>query len=144
MFNAYIQCLDQWEYYLLCNSIINTDVFHLSETIQNNPQIIAASDRSVSSSVRSYGWICSLPHDQQLATNHGPVFNSLPSSFCAEAYGLLSYLKFLYRISQFTHSPLPKETILYTDSASLIAKISEIKKWLYFFPNATMDPDWDI
>ena len=68
----------------------------------------------------------------------------MPSSFCAKAYGLLSYLQFLYRISQYTHSPLPKETILYTDSASLIAKISEIKKWPYFFPNATMDPDWDI
>ena len=46
--------------------------------------------------------------------------------------------------SQYTHSPLPKETILYTDSASVIAKIGEIKKWPYFLPNATMDPDWDV
>ena len=46
--------------------------------------------------------------------------------------------------SQYTHSPLPKETILYTDSASVIAKIGEIKKWPYFFPNTTMDPDWDV
>ena len=36
------------------------------------------------------------------------------------------------------------DTILYTDSASLIAKIGEIEKWPYFFPNATMDPDWDV
>ena len=91
-FDAYIQCLDQWEYYLLRDSTINTDVFRLSETIQNNPKIIAASDGSVSSSVRAYGWICSLPHGQRLATNHGPVFGSLPSSIHAEAYGLLSYL----------------------------------------------------
>ena len=68
----------------------------------------------------------------------------MPSSFRTKAYGLLSYLRFLYRISQYTHSPLPKETILYTDSASLIAKIGEIKTWPYFFPNATMDPDWDV
>ena len=137
-FDAYIQCLGQWEYYLLRNSTINTDMFRLSETIQNNPQIIAASDGSVSSSVRDYGWICSLPHRQQLATNHGPILGSLPSSFLAEAYGLLSYLQFLYHVSQYTHSPLPKETILYTDSASLIAKIGKIEKWPYFFPNATM------
>ena len=81
---------------------------------------------------------------QHLATNHGPVFGSSPSPFCAKAYGLLSYLRFLYRVSQYTHSPLPKETILYTDSASVIAKIGEIEKWPYFFPNPKMDPDWDV
>ena len=143
-FDAYIQRLDQWEYYLLHDSTINTDVFRLSETIQNNPQIIATSDRSVSSSVRAYGRICSLPHGQRLATNHGPVFGSSPSSVRAEAYGLLSYLQFLYRISQYTHSPLPIETILYTDSTSLIAKIGEIEQEPYFFPNTTMDPDCDV
>ena len=119
-------------------------MFRLSETIQNNPKIIAASDGSVSSSVRAYGWICSLHHGQRLATNHGPVSGSLPSSFHTKAYGLLSYLRFLYCVSQYTHSPLPKETIIYTDSTSLIAKLSEIKNWPYFFPNATMDPDWDV
>ena len=91
-FEAYLQHLDQWEYYLLHDSTINTDVFHLLETFQNNPQIIAASDGSVSSFVRAYGWICSLPHGQHLATNHGPVFSHLPSSFHTEVYGLLSYL----------------------------------------------------
>ena len=38
-------------------------------------------------------------HGQRLATNHGPVFGSSPSSFQAEVYGLLSYFHFLYRIS---------------------------------------------
>ena len=59
-------------------------------------------------------------------------------------YGLLSYLRFLYRVSQYTQSPLPKHNIIYTDSASLIEKLGEIRKWLYFFPNTTMDPDWDV
>ena len=75
------------------------------------------------------------PTSSVFATN-GPVFNSLPSSFCTEAYGRLSYLCILYHVSQHTHSPLPTET--------LIAKISEIEKWPYFPPNATMDPDWDV
>ena len=26
----------------------------------------------------------------------------------------------------------------------MIAKLDEISKWLYFFPNTTLDPDWDI
>ena len=143
-FSAYIERLDQWEYCLLCNTTINTDVFRLLDTIQNNPWIIAASNGSVTSSIGAYGWICSLPHGQRLATNHGPVFSSSPSSFRTEAYGLLSYHRFLYHVSQYTHSPLPMDTILYTDSASLIAKIGEIEKWPYFFPNATMDPDWDV
>ena len=95
-FDTYLQRLDQWEYHLLRDSTINTDVFHLSERFQTNPQIIAASDRSVSSSVGAYSWTCSLPHGQRLATNHGPVFSCLPSSFHAEVYGLLSYLRFLY------------------------------------------------
>ena len=119
-------------------------VFSLLETFQSNPRIIAASDGSVISSAGAYGWICSLPHSQRLATNHRPVFGSSPSSFRTEAYGLLSYLRFLYRVSHYTHSSLPIETIIYTNSASLIAKINEVEKWPYFFPNATMDPDWDV
>ena len=127
-FSVYIQHLDQWEYRLLRDSLITSNVFSLSETIQNNPQIIAASDGSVTSSVGTYGWICSLPHGQHLATNHGQVFGSSPSSFCAKAYGLLSYLRFLFCVSQYTHSRLPTETIIYTNSASLIKKNSEIEK----------------
>ena len=111
-FSVYIQQLDQWEYDLLHDSLIHTDVFSISETIQNNPQIIAASDGSVTSSVGAYGWICSLPHGQRFATNHGPVFGRSPSFFCTEAYGLLSYLRFLYCVSQYTHSSLPMETII--------------------------------
>ena len=143
-FDTYLQPLDQWEYHLLHDSTINTDVFCLSETFQTNPQIIAASDGSISSSVGAYGWTCSLPHGQHLATNHGPVFRHLPSSFHAEAYGLLSYLRFLYQVSQYTQSPLPKQNIIYTDYASLIAKLGEIKKWPFFFPNTTVDPDWEV
>ena len=111
-FHTYLQCLDQWEYYLLRDSTISTDVFRLLEPFQTNPQIISASDGSVSSSIRAYSWICSLPHGQHLATNHGPVFGHLPSSFRAEAYGLLFYLQFLYRVSQYTQSPQPKQTIV--------------------------------
>ena len=107
-------------------------------TVQNNPQIIAASDRSVTSSIGAYGWICSLPHGQRLATNRGPVFGSPPSSFHAKAYGFLSYLRFLYHVSKYTHSALPTETIIYNDSASLIAKISEFEKWPIFSPT----PQW--
>ena len=143
-FETYLQSLDQWEYQLLCNSTTKTDAFHLSETFQTNPKIIAASDGSISSSIGAYRWTCSLPHGQHLATNHRPVFGHFPSSFHAEAYGFLSYLRFLYQVSQYTQSPLPKQNIIYTDSASLIEKLGEIRKWPYFFPNTTMDPDWDI
>ena len=119
-------------------------MFCLSETFQTNPKIIAASDGSVSSSIRAYGWTCCLPHGQHLATNHRPIFGHCPSSFHAEAYGLLSYLRFLYRVIQYTQSPLPKQNIIYTDSAILIEKLGEIRKWLYFFPSTTMDSDWDV
>ena len=131
-FSIYTQQLDKWEYHLLRDSLITTDIFSLLETFQNNPRIIAASDGSFSSSFSIYGWICSLPHGQCLATNHGPVFGSSPSSFHDEAYGLLSYLRFLYHVSHYTHSSLPTETIIFTDSASLIAKINKIVKWPYF------------
>ena len=143
-FETYIQRLDQWEYQQLHHSTTNTDAFHLSETFQTNPKIIAASDGSVSSSIGAYRWTCSQPHGQHLATNHGPVFGRFPSSFLDEAYGLLSYLRFLYRVRQYTQAPLPKQNIIYTDSASLIEKLGEIRKWPYFFPNTTRDPDWDI
>ena len=47
-------------------------------------------------------------------------------------------------MSQYTHSSLPTETIIYTDSASLIAKNQRSQEMAVFFPNSTIDPDWDI
>ena len=78
-----------------------------------------------------------------ITTNHRPIFSRFPSSFHAQVYGLLSYLRFLYQVSQYTQSPLPKQNIIYTHSVSLIEKLGEIRKWPYFFRNTTMDPDWD-
>ena len=39
---------------------------------------------------------------------------------------------------------MPNQNIIYTDSASLIEKLGEIRKWPYFFPNTTLDLDCDV
>ena len=48
------------------------------------------------------------------------------------------------KLANTLNPPFAKQNFIYTDSASLIAKLREIRKWPYFFPSTTMDPDWDV
>ena len=69
----------------------------------------AASDGSVRlQSQGSFGWVLSTDQGIQVATGMGPARGPRPSSYRAKGYGLLSILRFLIRIAEFTgrtHEP---------------------------------------
>ena len=74
----------------------------------------------------------------------GSVRGLNPSSFRAEATGVLSALRFVTRFLEYHNLPQHKSYTHYTDSQSLLDRLNAIKKHDKYFANSTLEPDWDI
>jgi hypothetical protein len=80
----------------------------------------AASDGSVRFLTQgSFGWTLSTDQGIQAATSMGPARGPRPSSYRAKGYGLLSILRFLIFLSEYTGMTDPWEGTLVTDSQSV-------------------------
>eukprot|EP00957_Ditylum_brightwellii_P182972 13936648-Ditylum_brightwellii.AAC.2 len=54
----------------------------------------------------AFGWSIQDDNNTILAECAGPGVGSCQSSFCAEAYGILSGVQFIYHVSAFTNSSI--------------------------------------
>ncbi|KAI2507325.1 hypothetical protein MHU86_7161 [Fragilaria crotonensis] len=118
-FDLFINTLDPWETELLRQTILNVDPFSLC--LELTTGIRAVSDGSVIATHHgSFGWVLSSLNGERLAFGNGPVRGRIPHSFRAEAYGLLSLLRFLIRVKEFTGMHEPWVGVLATDSQSVL------------------------
>jgi hypothetical protein len=125
-FNAYIAALEPWEVDLLQMFSLTTDVFTVLGKIQEG--FMAACDGSVRHKTNaSFGWMISTNDGERLAYAYGPARGCRPSSYRAEAYGLLSILCFITRIQRYCHAPPPLNWnwTVTSDNQSLIEVIND-------------------
>jgi hypothetical protein len=81
----------------------------------------AVSDGSVlSTGEASYGWILSTHRGERVAEGMGPARGRIVHSYRAEACGILLFLRFLIRISNFTQMHDQWQGVLATDSQSVL------------------------
>ena len=108
-----------------------------------------ASDGSAPEEKGSFAWIISDNLGRRLARCKGPVQSQRISSYRAEAYGVLSVLRFLVRLRAF-HIPEDMHNrdfsihTLRCDNEGLTIKINRIKEYQKIYPNSTLDSEWDI
>jgi hypothetical protein len=118
-FDLFINTLDPWETELLRQITLTVDPY--SVCLALTPGFRAVSDGSVSRQHHgSFGWVVSSSGGERLAVGMGPVRGRRPHSFRAEAYGLLSLLRFLIRIKEFTGMHDAWDGVLATDSQSVL------------------------
>lgn len=118
-FHAFIETLEPWEIDLLRHTTLKVDPTTICEILSQG--LRAASDGSVRISTQgAYGWALCNAQGDKVATGMGPARGPRPSSYRAEAYGLLSILRFLIRIAEFTKQTTPWKGILATDSQSVL------------------------
>jgi hypothetical protein len=118
-FDLFIGTLEPWETELLQHVHLSVDPFSLC--LELTPGFRAVSDGSVTTQLHgSFGWIVSSLNGDRLATGMGPALGRSPHSFRAEAYGLLSFLRFLLRIKEYTGMHDPWMGILATDGQSVL------------------------
>jgi exonuclease III len=118
-FDLFIETLEPWETELLRHVTMSVDPFSLC--LDLTPGFRAVSDGSVTLKQHgSFGWVVSSMEGVRLATGNGPVRGRRPHSYRAEAYGILSFLRFLLRIKEFTGMHEPWQGLLATDSLGVL------------------------
>ena len=97
---------------------MHTDPNALCEALSHGLQ--TASDGSVRCETQgAFGWAFSTDQGVQVATGMCTVRGPRPTSYGAEAYGLLSTMRFLFRIAECTGMVDPWTGVLATDSPSV-------------------------
>ena len=158
-FQEYVDCLPLWEQDLFAQLEMSFGCYTLLDLIDQYPvespssnhdkpqqlsSLIAVSDGSSMEGNMTFGWTMSLPNGQRLAGCAGPAPGSKDSSFRAEAYGMLSMLRFLFHLTSFCAATPTWQTQFSTDNQPLLKRIREYQRYNTYYPNATANADWDV
>ena len=124
-FEDYLQSLDSWETNLFLQYHTDSSYTDIIEHLRSTPR--AASDGSVwKPHAGAFGWILRIPNDTSVQCA-SPAYGYKISSYRAEAYGILSYLRFLYRLHEYWGvSNFPRCSLL-CDNLSLVNRLSKDK-----------------
>lgn len=118
-FDEFIQTLDPWEIDVLRMTTMHEDPNALCAALSLGFK--AASDGSVRFTTQgAFGWVLSTDQGFQAATGMGPARGPRPTSYRAEGYGILSILRFLIRVAEFSGQVDAWRGVLVTDSQSVL------------------------
>ena len=121
-FEDYVQQLDPWEIDLLRHTELLVDPYTVCLELQQGFE--AGSDGSEKFGTDgSFGWIISTSQGERAATGMGPSRGQVMDSYRAECSGMLSILRFLIRLSEYTNMVAEWQGIIGTDSQSMLDTI---------------------
>eukprot|EP00957_Ditylum_brightwellii_P169962 12936917-Ditylum_brightwellii.AAC.1 len=92
----------------------------------------------------SFGWTAWDDRNQQLATCAAPVYGAKPSSFCAEAYVMLSGIRFVHHLEKFMGTKFTWQIEYYADNEGLISCDNSQLSYKWDYPSNTLESDWDV
>eukprot|EP00957_Ditylum_brightwellii_P043750 3317437-Ditylum_brightwellii.AAC.1 len=144
-FDSYLSTLDQWEFLLLQEIVLNKTVYKIAQICHTDTQINTASDGSSveADNIMTFGWIIVKKDKEILAEHAGPSFGQA-TYFRVEGYGLLSVTRFIHHISQYTNQEVCCDVNMYIDNEDIVKKINDQLIYTYDYPSNTLKPDWDI
>jgi ribonuclease HI len=118
-FERFLSNLDAWEYDLLRHTTLFADPFAVN--VAHEDYFAAGSDGSVKHGTNgSFGWMLSTREGVRTASGMGPSRGLRMDSYRAECSGLLSLLRFLVRVGEYTQRAEPWSGIVVTDSESML------------------------
>ena len=148
-FPEYIESLPAWEVDLLRHTSLFVDPRMTCFSLQ--PHFYAGCDGSSKFSTNgAFGWTISTHLEERAATGMGPSRGAVMDSYRAECSGLLSILRFLIRLSEFSEMYEPWSGVIGTDSQSMIDKVFEkvpVRSGDHPRTLAVLDPivpEWDL
>ena len=139
---AYIRQGPSWERDLFFGLSLTTTDAAIVALIASG-DFLLASDGSAPG-VASFGWVLSTKSGDRLAVCSGPVCGHRPTPFRAEAFGVLSALRFIRKTLQFGSAVIARSYSHLTDCQSLLDRIASASLVDHHFANDTLDPDWDV
>jgi hypothetical protein len=88
--------------------------------------------------------ISKVPSQCCLVQGFGPVAGARPTSFRAEAYGVLAATRFLLQLSEFTGVALNQHVCHWIDNKGVVSRIKWALRQSWSNPNSTLLSDWDV
>jgi hypothetical protein len=143
-FTNYLDTLKPWEQLLFDSLDLTVNPYKILTTLDSNEAIYSASDGSAKDHQGSFGWLLSSPDGTVIITCSGPAYVKQMKSYCAEGHGVLSLLCFIYHLYSFCQQPLPAALRLFCDSKSLLDKTNTYLRHPRYFPNTSLQSDWDV
>ncbi len=105
----------------MSHTIIITDPYTACDSLMHGFK--AGSDGSVRYNRQgSFGWVLSTDIGERVATGMGPARGPRPTSYRAEACAMLSVLRFMIRLAEYTAMFEPWTGLLVSDSESVLNK----------------------
>jgi exonuclease III len=154
-FTEYVQTLEEWERELLQFVDLRLDPFEFC--VQLQPHFTSGCDGSVIPTTQhsAFGWSIRDERGTTAAQGMGPAPGSKPTSYRAEAYGMLSLMRFLIRMAEYNDMHWSWKGVIGTDSQSLLDTLNgkdkdpqeEDTPLAIHGPTVVLDvlcPDWDI
>ena len=121
-FEDFLSTLQAWEYDLLRYSILFMDAFTISNDLSE--VFVAGSDGSEKYGTDgAFGWMISNDSGERSAAGMGPSRGWKMDSYRAECSGLLSLLRFLIRLGEYTFKVDNWIGTIGTDSLSMLEKL---------------------
>jgi hypothetical protein len=121
-FDDFVSTLDAWEYDLLRHSTLFTDAFTISDDL--GMSFAAGSDGSEKHGTDgAFGWMISNTSGGRAAAGMGPSRGWRMDSYRAECSGMLSLLRFLIRLGEYTFRVDNWKGTIGTDSQSMLEKL---------------------
>ena len=143
-FLDHLQSLEPWEAVLFHTVEMSECPFTIVDLLTNNT-FLGVSDGSVRFQREgAFGWVISLSTGRRLVRCAGPVFGFKPTSYRAEAYGLLSMLRYLVQLALYCGVPNLGGCSLFSDNLALVNITKAFKPHIQTSPNATLASDWDV
>ena len=162
-FLDFLDALSPWEKELFHTVDMRCDIYEVMELLRQC-NFRAASNGSVhKNQSAAFGWVLSV-NGHRLVYCSGPVYGYKPTSYRAEGYGLLSFLRFLLKAIEFTGSTV-QGGLSGCDNISLVNNVTNTENppddpLSHFgfddsidpdtllsaanFSNQTMVSDWDV
>jgi hypothetical protein len=147
-FEEYIASLPTWEQDLLQYIDLNLPPFEflhrLSSLTSTTGPTLAVSDGSQVQDRIAFGWTIRDGEDIDVARSRSPGWGKA-TSHRAEAYGFLSVILFIERITTFCHWHKLLSFHFFSDNNGLISRAKQrISYGDILYPNETLRPDWDV
>ena len=146
-FPLYLHTLPSWQQSLLTHAqfpVSPANIIQLFCSNISSSELLAASDGGRTNDNATFGW--TLRHNATtLATCFGPVHGHTPTSYRAEATGLLSLLLFLRNLLDHTPvSSLPLTLPIYIDNSALCTTLNNNARFIYSSPSDALSPERDL
>ena len=115
-----IKTLKAWEYELLRHTriIANTDDI-VTTALEQGFRVVSDGSVKEAHGNGSFGWVLSSTRGERIISGAGPAKGRALHSYRAEAYGLLSVMRFLIQYREYTRSTSEWPGILATDAQSV-------------------------